>query len=397
MSNVKRLTQENFEEAYDLAAYAFNFDPDSTSKEKFRSFFDAADTFGTFHDEELSSQLQVLPLEIYLHGAVLSMGGIGFVSSYPETRGMGSIKKLFVEVLNDMKTKGMVLSYLDPFSYPFYRKFGYEVAFNEVRYEIAAANLPRTETYEGSVTRAKWDTAKEQLKKIYQDKYAETIGPIKRSDWSWERKVEQHKMQKIAFYEDAANQPKGYVIYHFNTAERNQFVIDEMIYLDQEAFVGLWQFVGSHQTSFEKFVYLAGEEEYIGDMFPELTIKKEVKPFMMARIVNIESFLLQYPFKEKAQTTLYLRVKDEVADWNQGLWKVELRTTGRKVTKMRDEKEVKDSDILTASIQTWTQLFMNSRTMEGLHFHQRITGSIPAAVDLANRIPNGTPQLYDHF
>ncbi|MBM6614431.1 GNAT family N-acetyltransferase [Desemzia sp. RIT804] len=397
MSNVEKLTQEKFEEAYDLAVYAFNLEQDSSSKEKFQSFFDATDTFGIFQNERLSSQLQVLPLDIYLHGINMSMGGISLVSSYPETRGMGNIKKLFVEALNDMNTKGMVLSYLDPFSYPFYRKFGYEVAFNEVIYEINAANLPRTEKYSGSMTRVNWDKEKEQLKKIYQDKYSEAIGPVKRIDWNWKRKISQHKNQKIALYKDTKDQPKGYVIYHFDKAELNRFIIDEMIYLDQDAFIGIWQFIGSHQTSFEKFIYSAGEEEYIVDMFPDLRIKKEIKPFMMARIVNIETFLMQYPFKEKAQTTFYLRVTDKMASWNQGLWKVELRKTGRKVTKIVNENEIKDSEVLSASIQTWTQLFMNHRTMEGLHFHQRIIGSIPTAVDLADRIPSGTSQLYDHF
>ena len=397
MSNIKKLTQENFEDAYDLAAYAFNLEQDSSSKEKFQSFFDAADTWSIFQNDLLSSQLQVLPLKIYLHGEIMDMGGISFVSSYPETRGMGNIKNLFVAALNEMNTNGMVLSYLDPFSYPFYRKFGYEVAFNQVKYEIDAVNLPRTEKYDGSTARVKWDTEKEQLKKIYQDKYSEAIGPIKRTDWNWERKVGQYKNQKIALYKDPTNQPKGYVMYHFDSTERNQFVIDELIYLDQDAFIGLWQFIGSHQTSFEKFIYTAGEEEYIVDLFPDIRVKKEVKAFMMARIVNIEAFLMQYPFKEKAQTTLYLRVTDKMADWNQGLWKVELRNTGRKVSKISTEDEVKDLDVLSASIQTWTQLFMNHRTMEGLHFHQRITGSVPAAVDLADRIPSGVPQLYDHF
>lgn len=397
MSNVKKLTPENLDEAYDLAAYAFNLDPDKSTKEKFQYFFDAADTFGAFQKEQLSSQVQVLPLKIYLHGKTMDMGGISFVSSYPEARGMGNIKELFVTALNDMNKKGMVLSYLDPFSYPFYRKFGYEVAFNQVRYEIEAANLPRTKEYEGRVRRVNWSTAKEQLKKIYQENYSEAIGPIKRTDWNWERKVGQYKNQKIALYNDLENQPKGYVMYHFDSTERNQFIIDELNYLNQAAFIGLWQFIGSHQTSFEKFIYLAGEEEYIVDLFPDLRVKKEVKAFMMARIVNIESFLMQYPFKEKAQTTIYLGVTDEMADWNQGLWKVELRNTGRKVTKLTNEKDINNLDILSASIQTWTQLFMNHRTMEGLYFHERITGSVPAAVELAERIPSGVSQLYDRF
>ena len=63
MSKVKKLSQEDFEESYELAAYAFNFEQDNLSKEKFRAFFDEATTFGMTLNETLTSQLQVIPLE----------------------------------------------------------------------------------------------------------------------------------------------------------------------------------------------------------------------------------------------------------------------------------------------------------------------------------------------
>src|SRR5690606_42039566 len=108
----------------------------------FRSVFNHSNTFGIYQQNELESQMLVLPLEVLFHGETMSMGGISYVSSYPETRGMGNIKKLFTASLDHMNREGMVLSYLDPFSYPFYRKFGYEVAFNTASYTIDTSYMP---------------------------------------------------------------------------------------------------------------------------------------------------------------------------------------------------------------------------------------------------------------
>ena len=397
MSKVRNVPQDHFEEAYALAIYAFNV-PDTTErKANFRTVFNHSNTFGIYQQNELKSQMLVLPLEVLFHGETMSMGGISYVSSYPETRGMGNIKKLFTASLDHMNREGMVLSYLDPFSYPFYRKFGYEVAFNTASYTIDTSYMPKTKKYPGQVSRVKWEQEKETITNIYLEKYKDSVGPLKRTEWLWQQKFSDPVKQKLTIYKDNNDEAKGYLSYHFGDKTSTDFIIDEMVYLTADAYTALWQFVASHQSTFKTVQYKTAENEYIMELFPRQTIKKEVDPFMMARIVNIESFLMRYPFKEKAQTTFYLQVKDRLADWNNGIWKVELRNTGRKVTKLAMETEIKEAAFLSASIQTWTQLFLGYRSIEELKFHEKLICSTACAAELAERIPQGDPQLYDYF
>lgn len=397
MSEVKWIQDELLQDSFALAAYAFNFEHDETTKERFRIAFNEAIPLGTFHDQQIKSQLLLFPFEVMFHGETMPTGGIGYVSSYPETRGKGYVKQLFIEALATMNTEGMALSYLEPFSYPFYRKFGYELAFNQAQYEIKASNMPRVESYLGSMERTDWESSQHVLKELYAEKTFSSIGPLKRPDWIWETDMMRNQQERIALYRDTEQEARGYICYHADSDDSTCFIIDEMVYLDQEAFIGLWQFVASHQSSFTTFIYVAEEEEYILDMFPNPRIKKEMKPFMMARIVNIETFLMQYPFKEKAQTTFYIRVIDKYADWNDGLWRVELRKIGRKVTKLTHQDGIKETEILSATIQTWTQLFMNYRTTENLYFHQKLLGNLAYAKELADRIPEGNPTLFNYF
>ena len=42
-----------------------------------------------------------------------------------------------------MRAEGVTLSYLAPFSYGFYRRFGYEQTFDQTHFEIQTADLPR--------------------------------------------------------------------------------------------------------------------------------------------------------------------------------------------------------------------------------------------------------------
>lgn len=397
MSEVKSIQEDLGADSFDLAAYAFNLPRDEMTKKRFDFLFNKAIPLGTFHQQQIKSQLLLFPLEVVIHGEVMPMGGIGYVSSYPETRGKGYVKQLFVKTLAEMNHKGMVLSYLDPFSYPFYRKFGYELSFNQVQYEIGATDMPRVESYLGSMERTDWESSKELLKQLYAEKTASSVGPVKRPDWIWESDMMRNKQERIALYKDTDQEVKGYLCYHADTEVPNRFIIDELVYLTQEAFVGVWQFIASHQSTFDTFLYTVKEEEYFLDLFPNPRIKNELKPFMMARIVNIETFLKQFPFKDRAQKTFYLRIIDEYAGWNDGLWRVELRKTGRQMTKVVDESVVNETEILSATIQTWTQLFLNYRTMENLYFHQKMFGNAAYAKELADRIPEGAPQLFNYF
>lgn len=45
--------------------------------------------------------------------------------------------------LRDNYEKGVIFSYLAPFSYAFYEKFGYHYAFNQKHYRLAAQDFPK--------------------------------------------------------------------------------------------------------------------------------------------------------------------------------------------------------------------------------------------------------------
>ena len=72
------------------------------------------------------------------------MVGIGYVASYPEARGQGGINQIMEKILEDCRYRKVSLSYLAPFSYPFYRRYGYEQSFDKISYQLNSRDVPFT-------------------------------------------------------------------------------------------------------------------------------------------------------------------------------------------------------------------------------------------------------------
>lgn len=393
----QQIQPDRFKEMLELAAYAFDLEPDEEFQKVLHSFALHSAVYGAIDQDHLTSQLLVLQMSIFLHETEIPMGGVSYVSSYPEVRGSGNITELIGRALKGMKEKGQLLSFLSPFSYAFYRKYGYEHVFNQTTYTIANKDLPHFKEVKGTVKRVKGTQVLSQLADLYQKRYQQALGPVVRREWNWELKLEQHKHQQVALYLDEDNQAQGYLLYHFSKSQKSTFVLDEMVYLTHDAFKGLWQFITSHRSSFAAFSYVANDGEKLADLFENPRIQQKTQPHMMARIVDFPAFIQTYPFLERAQATFYLKVKDDFAEWNNGLWKVELRTTGRKVTKVQEEEKVPAHHWIEGTIQDWTCFLLHSQDIKKMAFHERILADKAVLQDFVERVPNGHPELYDAF
>ncbi len=88
---------------------------------------------------------------------------------------------------------------------------------------------------------------------------------------------------------------------------------------------------------------------------PAASVK--ILPYMMARIVELQTFLEKYPFQSGEKETYSLEIEDSYGPWNEGIWTITIDEQGKAtVTKGAAEKE--GTAALKADIQTWTQLFL---------------------------------------
>jgi predicted acetyltransferase len=88
------------------------------------------------------SCLTIVPAAVQIGSARVSMGGIGNVSTLPEEQNHGYASALMRDTLRVLREQGFWTSVLFPFSFSFYRKFGYELGGNQCQYWSRPHNIP---------------------------------------------------------------------------------------------------------------------------------------------------------------------------------------------------------------------------------------------------------------
>ena len=391
--NLRLTTDEDREAFYQLYQYAFNRDDTPERRAFFMDRYQHGWIYGLHDHDKLVSGLYSLPFQVNFHGVTYQMNGIGDVMSAPEYSGRGGAGKLLTAALNEMAAKKVDLSYLAPFSYGYYRKFGYEQTFNHATQTIAAKDLPRVKPSDlsGTVTRY----GNEGLTLINDFYAAQPInqrGGVIRPDW-WLHYLSLKHDWSVAIYRNANDQIEGYLIYE---RQATNFAIQEWTTSTPVAFERLANFVTKHGTSFETFSYEGPSDEHgldlLADPYP-LTVK--TTPYMMARIVLLHAFIKRYPFTGSDLAPIRLAVTDETLVQNQGIW--ELQVTAGKVTMNRVTTNLTKRSDLQLSIQQLTKALFGTRSLASGWQHSQISGDIEAAKRLDRVLVHEAPALIDYF
>jgi predicted acetyltransferase len=391
---VKKMAASSFEEMYQLVTYAFNFEQTEERRQRFQQISQHSINYGFFIDDQLTGQIMATPFQVNYHNVIYKMAGIGYVASYPEFRGTGGISAIMTTMLKELAEAGYALSYLAPFSYPFYRKYGYEQIFEQAEISLNATDWPYIKRVAGTVKRVPWQQAKEVIKEIYHQVPKLQRGGLVREGWWLDYALNRHTKDHIALYEAPDGIFEGYVKYRI---EKGIFEIVEWNYLSQQAFQALAGFIGSHNGSVQSFHWVNGfSGQDMNYLLPTPAAEVKILPYMMARIVELTTFIKEYPFQPGTNERFYLEVTDEYGPWNQGIWQLDINDQGT-ATLNKVKQLSSDQQTIQVSIQTLTQLLMGYRSSLELAFYGRITGEKTSIAALGKRIAVGQPILEDYF
>lgn len=391
-NEVKELKAEYKDEMFELATYAFNAKDTPERRERFQMIVENSWNYGYFDEGgRLTSQVMATPFSVSFYGKEYLMAGIGYVASYPEARGQGGINQIMEKILSDCRERKVSLSYLAPFSYPFYRRYGYEQLFDKINYQLSSRDVPNVKKTSGKMKRMSFEQAKPSIEAIYKKIPENQRGGLSREDWWYTYKFKQKNENYYALYYDETGEVKGYVVYQLTAPK---FVVVEWGYLNHEAFNGLVRFISSHSGAFESFEYSCG---YSGSDLNYLLknpfTEMNITPYMMGRIVDIELFLNEYPFREMNLRFALEITEDIYANWNEGLF--EIIVTDEETTIKKVEQTT--LPVISGTIQRMTQLLMGYRKIEELVFFNQITLSIDSLLEIGKCFPSQQPILNDYF
>jgi len=393
---LRTLTTADFEQSMELSSFAFQFPLSAEQLEDRRAGFLKGNDYrvGIFDNEQLCAQATLLHLNVYVNGEVLSMGGIAGVSTWPEHRRHGYVAHMIKELLVVMKENEQTISMLHPFSFSFYRKFGWESYIEYKKYELGSDHLPSlrkkfSSKRLGTVKRLDdW----QHLASVY-DHYAKQYnGMLERNASWWKERV---STRKPGIYAGAYNEEQeltGYIIYEVTN---RVMTIHEFITLTAEAELQLLMYIAQHDSMVESVTWTAPADDCFAYGLDNPRVKQELIPYFMARIVDVERFIAHYRFKPSDQDQVFtLKIEDEHASWNNGNYELRIASSG-KATLTKGERN--DSPELAISIGSLTAWLLNYQKYDVLQRFDQLTGDEQAMKRLQIRIEEHTTYLTDFF
>ena len=270
-------------------------------------------------DGEVRASATVLPMEASVEGQPRPMGGVAAVAAHPAYRRRGFAGKLMRAAMDGMRERGMNISMLHPFSYSFYRAFGYELATEAIKYTLKPTDLPTSG--EQRRVRAYAEDDLPRIMKLLKEWAAEHPCCPRRGEARW-RQVLAREGQEAAVYEGKGG-PEGYLLYQ-QTAGGGEpprtLDVSELVARTPEARAGLLSFAAAYDPTDFKVLLSVPRGEPLHPYLDDADVEARLEPEFMLRLVDVGGALGL--LGREPEEPLILEVADDVLPQNAGPYTV---------------------------------------------------------------------------
>lgn len=388
MNPIKELSAADYNEIFELSQFAFQYKLSEADLLKKKEEAERHTIWGWMEEGRIAAKLHLIPLSVYINGKSFDMGGISAVATWPEYRRNGMVKQLLAHVLNHMKENGQMLSYLHPFSVPFYRKFGWEVAFDKKHYTIPVEALKQKWNAAGYVRRTQMDI--ELFHSIYTDFAKQFNGPLTRDEKWWKQRVLAKDAMMVVCYDDN-NRAEGYLFY---SVKDRVFEVEELVYRSLNGRKLLLNFIANHDSMVKEVKLTVPEKDKLPLLIGEPRFKQTVEPYFMARIVDVPGFLASYPFNEDLpDATLLLHVEDCFLPENSGSYEITVENGGIRIA----QSDTNRREGIHCNVQELTSMLLGYRRPQELAEVGLIHADTHTLEIIEKLIPVSQTYLTDYF
>ncbi|MGJ9460345.1 GNAT family N-acetyltransferase [Oceanobacillus sp. CF4.6] len=386
---IQQLYSKDYDQIFRLSQFAFQYKLTEEALIKKKEEADRHIIWGWMDKEKLAAKLHLIPLSVYINGKTFKMGGISSVSTWPEYRRNGMVKQLLSHALKYMKENGQMVSYLHPFSVPFYRKFGWEIAFNEKHYTIPMEKLQRNWEADGYVRRVEADI--ELLHPIYSEFALKFNGMLTRDKKWWEQRILTDD-ELVAVCYNTNDEADGYMVY---TVKDNLLQVEELVYNSLNSWKLLLEFIANHDSMAKEVKMAVSENDNLPLLVNEPRFKQENTPYFMARIVDVLAFLKEFPFEQVPGTSLVIHVEDTFLPENSGFYWINQKNGNTRVSH-QDDNSIETADI-SCTVQQLAALLIGYKRPLELYRAGLIQGNDETMLHLEKLVPVRQTFFSDFF
>lgn len=347
MIDFRLINHNEIDDAIKLSEYSFKYILKGEEREKRADFMTRHDIIGVFEKDKMIAKTHIIPFEIIINDEKYDMGGIYGVATYPEHRRKGIVNKLMDMSLEFMKEKGHLVSYLHPFDIGFYRKYGWELISNLKKTTVEAIDFSYDKTIKGEVVRPEGFERLSDIDDIY-NAYIKNYNAMMTRAKQWWIETKYDKNYCPAIYYDENKIPRGYIFYKITE-----------------------------------------------DVIP--SVKTEIIPYFMGRIILLKAFLEKYFKNKNFEEKIVIWVKDDKALWNQGRYELL-----NNEIKFEQYDEIREEDIdfnkaILTDINTLAVVLLGFQKIKFLNNSKKLCGDKHTINLLESNIGSNYCSFLDYF
>ena len=340
-------------------------------------------------NEEARASATVLPLEVFVDGRPVPMGGIAAVATDPAYRRRGFAGELMRAVLRTMRERGIHLSMLHPFAHAFYRAYGWELATEAIAYTLKPTDLPTSSEQRRVRAYGKGDLPK--MMGLLEEEVARLSCCVRRGEGRW-RDLLGRKDWEGAVYEREGHL-EGYILYRMSNwredrEPRRTLAVQELVWGSLGAREALISFLAAQDPLVFEIKHNTPRGEPLHPYLRSSYVKAEIEPEFMLRLVDVEAALKL--LNRTASEPLVLEVSDGVVPENAGEY-----TVGEEVV-----RGAETGKRVSLDVRQLAQLYAGYLPAGQLARHGLVKPRSPGALGLLGELfPPGEPWIYppDYF
>ncbi|MEG1775410.1 MAG: GNAT family N-acetyltransferase [Clostridia bacterium] len=279
-------------------------------------------------DRTMISTFGAVPFRVNFDGHEVGMRGIGGVSTLPQYRRRGGIRACFESALPAMYAEGTVFSYLYPFSTAYYRKFGYELGCDAIRYKLLLSHMPKVELGGYCKLLEQGVDLLEDIKSVYhswQTRY-NMMTVEDELDYQWVVQANPfHEQEYTYVYYADSGAPLGFLSFKLDLStpcERNMRCT-RFYFEGKQGFYGLLNLLLSLAADHRYAIISLPADLPLTALLPEHSqgaVSRELEARGMARVVNVEEALRLARMRGDGE--LVLEISDGQIPQNNGRFEV---------------------------------------------------------------------------
>lgn len=322
-------------------------------------------TWGLFDETgKMMSTIVTCPKRLRFEGHVLDCDELHMVGSLPENRGGGSIRRMMEIVLREFKEKGDPFLILMPFSFVFYRKFGFELAACELTQKAKIQQFaPFTCAYRIHQVMSQEDV--DIVRALHEDFAKDCNLDEVKGDQAWKYNGNgefgprnwwfgDHHNYTYLFF-DETGKARAYLTFIFKHGPEGPFIgsmqVIDTAFDSPEALRNIFGFIYGMRAKITEVEMTFPRELDLALLLPEGDdVERKLSGHQMGRVLNVEKvlMLLKHP---QGEGSYRIHIEDQFLPENTGTYEVAFQD-GQTLSVVKTEEPAD----LCVTVETFLQM-----------------------------------------